>query len=583
MRALIACFLLHSSIISVLAQLTLPSPPWLPPENSTGAIPSNNSYPNSHWSTLIGELLYFYEAQRSGELPSTNRVSWRNGSALDDGREDRVDLTGGYYDAGDFSKQTFPLSFTLMSICWGATDFGRGYDLANQTVYLDDMLRWGLDWLMKAHVEESRLYVLVDNKDIGNTYWGGDRSIPTPRPIYDINNSNPGTDVAAQASAAFAACSNLYAHRAFDNSTFSTPASLRDQTYADTLLTRAQQLYSFALNSSGGRKVYQKSVPEAASAYSSSGFGDELAIAALFLSWGTNDPAMFHAAEDYYTRYKLSESNRVFNWDSKVPGLAVLFSQIAQSRPETGRNLEQWKASAEQYFDDIVNKKGQSFRTDGGLVFWSGDSDHASLNPALNAAMLMHRYAPMATSEEKKKSYLSFSKSQLDYALGKNPMSIAYIVGINPNSPSNPHHAMASGGNDIGTIDTFPNQTARILYGALVGGPDVRDRFFDIRSDWPQTEVALDYNAPLLTLSSMHVISGTNDPFYTSLEAGAYAKVKPSGFPCDAAFKEGCEGPTLTKEGRIAMAVVLTVVCLIIAGLSAWWIRLLVRNARQNK
>lgn len=54
-----------------------------------------------------------------------------------------------------------------MSICWGATDFGRGgytlsihfvlhsnsepgYDLANQTGYLDDMLRWGLDWLIKV-------------------------------------------------------------------------------------------------------------------------------------------------------------------------------------------------------------------------------------------------------------------------------------------------------------------------------------------------------------------------------------------------------------------------------------------------
>ena len=35
-------------------------------------------------------------------------------------------------------------------MCWGATDFGKGYDLANQTAYLDDTLRWGLDWLMKV-------------------------------------------------------------------------------------------------------------------------------------------------------------------------------------------------------------------------------------------------------------------------------------------------------------------------------------------------------------------------------------------------------------------------------------------------
>lgn len=85
---------LHTASLLVAAQLTLPSSPWLPPDISDGAKSSNESYPNSKWSTLLGEALYFYEAQRSGELPSNKRVSWRNSSALDDGREARVDLAG---------------------------------------------------------------------------------------------------------------------------------------------------------------------------------------------------------------------------------------------------------------------------------------------------------------------------------------------------------------------------------------------------------------------------------------------------------------------------------------------------------
>ena len=48
---------------------------------------------------------------------------------------------------------------------------------------------------------------------------------------------------------------------------------------------------------------------------------------------------------------------------------------------------------------------------------------------------------------------------------------------------------MASGGYDIGNIDTDPAVEAYVLYGAVVGGPDKRGRYFDIRSDWPQTEV----------------------------------------------------------------------------------------------
>jgi endoglucanase len=85
----------------VRAQLSLPSPPFLPPSAASGAQPSTqSSIPNLQWSTLLGNLLYFYEAQRSGHLLTTNRVSWRNDSALNDGSDVGLDLSGGYYDAG---------------------------------------------------------------------------------------------------------------------------------------------------------------------------------------------------------------------------------------------------------------------------------------------------------------------------------------------------------------------------------------------------------------------------------------------------------------------------------------------------
>ena len=66
---------------------------------------------------------------------------------------------------------------------------------------------------------------------------------------------------------------------------------------------------------------------------------------------------------------------------------------------------------------------------------------------------------------------------------------VPYIVGVNPNSPSNPHSALASGGYNVDKIDSDPPQEAHVLYGAVVGGPDKRDNYYDIRSDWPQTEV----------------------------------------------------------------------------------------------
>lgn len=160
-------------------------------------------------------------------------------------------------------------------------------------------------------------------------------------------------------------------------------------------------------------------------------------------------------------------------------------------------------------------------------------------------------------------------------------MSAPYVVGVNPNSPTNPHSAMASGGTDIGAIDTSPAQEAYVLYGAVIGGPDKRDKFYDLRSDWPETEVsarvtsprlsiqlrlslffsrfqiALDYNAPMLTLAAQNVAQNPSDPFYTSLKAGAYDAKKPKGKPCDAA--NSCHGG-LSKTAQIVIGVIVTVV-----------------------
>lgn len=67
---------------------------------------------------------------------------------------------------------------------------------------------------------------------------------------------------------------------------------------------------------------------------------------------------------------------------------------------------------------------------------------------------------------------------------------------------------MASGGDDISNINTSPPVEAYTLYGGVVGGPDKRDRFYDIRDDWPQTEVEL--------LSALFLVQDSLTPLYRS-------------------------------------------------------------------
>lgn len=56
-----------------------------------------------------------------------------------------------------------------------------------------------------------------------------------------------------------------------------------------------------------------------------------------------------------------------------------------------------------------------------------------------------------------------------------------------------------------------------VLYGAMVGGPDKEDNFYDIRNDYQQTEVAIDYNAPYQSLIAYLMSINATDPAYVTI------------------------------------------------------------------
>ena len=254
-----------------------------------------------------------------------------------------------------------------------------GYDAANQTAYLDDMLRWGLDWLIKAHPSENTLFIQVGDSSVDNAYWGGDQSIPTPRQSFQINSTryfcsyrvyallstqplrSPGTDAAAQASAAFSACSALYGNHALSST--SSPASLANGQYASTLLTHAQQLYKFA--TTAPQRTYQTSVPASADAYASSGYNDDLSLAAMFLALASNSSDLYSQGVDYYVKNGLSKqiqpaNAQVLNWDSKTPGVVILGAQLENMYPDLIANAaskSNFANDAETYLDAIVRAK----------------------------------------------------------------------------------------------------------------------------------------------------------------------------------------------------------------------------------
>ncbi|CAG8618936.1 9352_t:CDS:2 [Gigaspora margarita] len=461
-------------------------------ENIPGIPQNGNEY-----SKLLGHSLYFFEAQRSGVLPANNRVPWRHNSALTDGHDVGLDLTGGYYDAGDYLKFTLPLSWSLSIVSWGALEWFDGYQLSGQTGYLYDMVKWGTDWLLKAHPKPNVLYVEVGIDTVDHDYWGPDTGMPYPRPSLCIDASRHGTDVAAEAAAALASASLLFRTK------FNQPD------YANLLLQHAVDLFNFA--ETKPHQVYTVAVPQAKEAYESSRYDDKLVFAALWLFQATNQIGYLDRAIHYFNEFSQDEWTSAINWDDHSGSNYILLAMLTE---KVGRDCSPWKEEAEKYLDGMVNQKHKEcHHTHGGLLWLKGDSDSASLNVALNISFALLVYARHATTSHKTRSYTNFALSQIDYLLGKNPLNKVYVVGAHHSSPKNPHHAGASGGTDIGNI-SHPPVSKYVLYGAVVGGPDKKDRYNDDREDYARSEVTLDYNAPFQSLMAYQVMHANYPPPY---------------------------------------------------------------------
>jgi hypothetical protein len=80
-----------------------------------------------NYGEALQKSLFFYEAQRAGDLPATNRVNWRGDSAMQDGSDVGRDLTGGWYDAGDHVKFGLPMAATATMLAWSIVDYRSAY------------------------------------------------------------------------------------------------------------------------------------------------------------------------------------------------------------------------------------------------------------------------------------------------------------------------------------------------------------------------------------------------------------------------------------------------------------------------
>ncbi|KAM1054393.1 hypothetical protein ACFX2I_001742 [Malus domestica] len=460
------------------------------------------------YGDALTKSILFFEGQRSGKLPSSQRMTWRKDSALRDGFEIGVDLVGGYYDAGDNVKFNFPMAFSTTMLAWSVLEFGK--DMSSDLPHALDTIRWATDYFLKATSIPGFIFVQVGDPYGDHNCWERPEEMETPRTPFAVSKQFPGSEVSAEIAAALAASSMVFRQI--------------DRGYSARLLKRAKMVFDFADKYQGS---YNDSLgPWVCPFYCDfSGYEDELIWGAAWLFKATKQINYWNYVLQNMPKLDSGNTNGVswvggsfaeFGWDSKHAGINVLVSKLSMSTIST-ESLP-FISNADRFICTLLPESptlSVSY-SPGGLLFKPGGSN---LQHATTLSFLLVVYARYLNQAKRAvhcgnvvaspARLVQLAKGQADYILGSNPLSMSYMVGYGEKFPQNIHHR----GSSLPSLDQHPepidckggndylyseNPNPNLLIGAIVGGPDIKDAYVDSREDFVHSEPTTYINAPFV-------------------------------------------------------------------------------------
>ncbi|XP_078160516.1 endoglucanase 17-like [Carex rostrata] len=455
------------------------------------------------YGDALHKSILFFEGQRSGKLPADQRLTWRRDSALHDGSTEGVDLTGGYYDAGDNIKFGFPMAFTTTLMSWSIIDFGK--TMGPHLAEAKRAVRWATDYLLKATAKPDVVYVQVGDAFRDHSCWERPEDMDTPRTVYKVDPSHPGSDVAAETAAALAAASIVFRSS--------------DPAYSQLLLDRAVRVFEFADRHRG---PYSSSLPNVVCPFycDVSGYQDELLWGAAWLHKASRRREYREYIKKNEVVLGASENANEFGWENKHAGINVLISkEVLMGKDEY---FESFRANADNFICTLlpsISNHPQIQYSPGGLLFKVGGSNMQHVTSLSFLLLAYSNYLSHAnghvqcgTSSASPAQLRRVAKRQVDYILGDNPLGMSYMVGYGSHYPRRIHHrgssipSMATHPAHIGCKEGTsyyinPNPNPNALIGAVVGGPtNISDAFPDARPIFQQSEPTTYINAPLFGL-----------------------------------------------------------------------------------
>jgi endoglucanase len=482
-------------------------------------------------------LAYFYQT-RSGipiAMPYAGDPKWVRGAghpgdknipcAPDAGCDYSLDVSGGWYDAGDFGKYVVSgaiAAWTLLdqyerakSLGSSLADFGDGKmnipENHNGVPDLLDEARWELEFLMKMQVPDGRPFSGMAHHKIHDNAWTalGTRPDDNPAPRFLRPVSTAATlDLAAVG----AACARIW--------------KVIDPAFARRCLRSAERAWTAAI--ANPSRLIPSSDTVGGGAYDDPDVSDEFywAAAELFATTQKQDYREALAKSRHYLTLPASIDTNVasaFRWDD-VAALGTISLAVAPGALPP-KDLAIARAALVKAADAFVAiDAAEGYRVGFRSVYhWGSNS------PILDNAITLG----LAYDFTKDPKYADAAENVLGYILGRNPMDQSYVTGFGFRPLQNPHHrfwahqaSAAFPEPPPGVLSGGPNQDLQDPYGLAAGlrGCPPMKCFVDHIEAYSANEEAINWNAALAWVAAFLDERGADSA--NSGRGGAVAKAR---------------------------------------------------------
>lgn len=459
---------------------------------------------SSYSSMLYDALNYFYQNRSgieieskyitSGDADSLARAAGHSSDIAEiqqtwgySGSSGTVDVTGGWYDAGDHGKYVVNGGFSLWmlqnqyetAVKYGYEDvFADGTmnipENSNGNPDLLDEARWQMEWMLKMIVDSGEYEGMVYHK-AHDEKWTALGLAPADDEMKRI--IKPPTTAATLNLAACAA----QAARLWDGI---------DDDFAKECLEASEKCYAAAKKHPDMYAPLDESI--GGGAYGDDNVTDEFYWAACELYITTGDKDYYEDAKD--SKFFLDVPTSLdggesvdtvgsFDW-GHVAALGTL-SMALNEDAVGGNNADAAKESilaASDYYIDLENSQGYGLPYGPSTIGYN-DSDTGYIwgsNSFVADNSIVMAYAYLLSGEDK---YADGVVSGVDYLLGRNAVDYSYVTGYGTHAVENPHHRYWANQID----DTFPKAPC----GVLSGGPNsgMQDPWVK-GSGWKKGEIA---------------------------------------------------------------------------------------------